>query len=325
MSKKFNNKILVYILMIVAGMYVLVKLYQYKFTDNTLVVNIVNIDTSKVTKLLLYPVSEGRNEIKFFKDGKDWKVNKGKITTEPEANTVQSLLAMLVETKTQRLASREKSKWGEYNLTDTTATRVKVYEGSKLSLDLLIGKFSYQQSDNPYAKMYGGGGTGTTYVRLADADEVYAIDGFLSFSLNRQFNTFRNQILARFDRPGVNKITFRYPGDSSFMVTLADKQWMIGSQKADSAKVAGYLNSLAYKNASSFDDNFAPSLNPQCQVTIEGKDINTVTIDAYIRDKNDYILNSNQNSKSWFSSSYKGLYSEVFKNKKDFFADKKKK
>jgi len=325
MSKKFNNKILVYILMIVAGIYVLVKLYQYKFTDNTLVVNIVNIDTSKVTKLLLYPVSEKRNEIKFFKDGKDWKVNKGKITTEPEANTVQNLLAMLVETKTQRLASREKSKWGEYNLTDTTATQVKVYEGSKLSLDLLIGKFSYQQSDNPYAKMHGGGGTGTTYVRLADADEVYAIDGFLSFSLNRQFNTFRNQVLARFDKPSVNKITFRYPGDSSFMVTLADKQWMIGSQKADSAKVAGYLNSLAYKNASSFDDNFVPSLNPQCQVTIEGKDIKTVTIDAYIRDKNDYILNSNQNSKSWFSSLYKGLYSEVFKNKKDFFTDKKKK
>lgn len=311
--------------MIVAGLYVLVKLYQYKFTDNTLVVNIVNIDTSKVTKLLLYPVSEKRNEIKFFKEGKDWKINKGKITAEPEANTVQSLLAMLVETKTQRLASRETSKWGEYNLTDTTATRVKVYEGSKLSLDLLIGKFSYQQNENPYAKMYGGGGTGTTYVRLADADEVYAIDGFLSFSLNRQFNTFRNQVLARFDRPGVNKITFRYPGDSSFMVTLADKQWMIGRQKADSAKVAGYLNSLAYKNASSFDDNFAPSLNPQCQVTVEGKDIKTVTIDAYIRDKNDYILNSNQNSKSWFSSSYKGLYSEVFKNKKDFFTDKKKK
>jgi hypothetical protein len=325
MSKKFNNLILVSILMIVAGIYGLVKLYQYKYTDNTLVVNLVDIDTSKVTKLLLYPASEGKNEIKFFKDGKDWKVSKGKITADPEANAVQSLLAMLVETKTQRLASRDKSKWGEYLLTDQTASRVKVFEGNKVSLDMLIGKFDVQKSDDPYSKMYGGGSTGTTYVRLTGENEVYAIDGFMSFSLNRPFNTFRNQILARFDKTSVNKISFRYPGDSSFMLMLVAKQWMIGSQKADSAKVAEYLNSLTYKNASSFDDNYMPSLNPQYQVTIEGKDIKTVTIDAYIRGNNDLILNSNQNPKSWFFSPYKGLFLEIFKNKSVFFVNKKKK
>ncbi len=325
MSKKFNNNILLYVLAALLVTFAVVKLYQHKFTDNTLKVSLVDIDSLKVTKVLLYPASEGRNEIKFFKDGKDWKISKGKITTDPEANSVQGLLTMLLEIKTQRLASREKSKWSEYNLTDTTATRVKVYEGDKLSLDLLIGKFSYQPSNNPYSKMYGGGGTGTTYVRLTGEDEVYAIDGFLSFSFNRQFNTFRNQVLARFDKPAVNKISFKYPGDSSFIVSLADKQWMIGTQKADSAKVAEYLNSLAYKNASSFDDNYVPSLNPQCQVIVEGKEMKTVTIDAYIQGNNNFILNSNQNSKSWFTSGYKGLYSEIFKNKKDFIAGKKKK
>ena len=325
MSKKVNNKILVYILIGFAIIYALVKVYQHKFTDNTLNVSLVKIDTLKVTKILLYPVSEGRNEIKFFKDGKDWKINKGKITTDPEANSVQSLLEVLLESKTQRLASREKNKWADYNVTDTTATRVKVYEGDKLTLDMLVGKFSYQPRNDQYSKMYGGGGTGTTYIRLTGEDNVYAIDGFLSFSLNRQFNTFRNQALTRIDKPSVNKITFRYPGDSSFLVSLTNKKWMIGNQMADSNKVAEYLNLLANKNASVFDDNFVPSLNPQCQVTIEGKDIKTVTIDAYIRSQNDFILNSNQNSKSWFSSGYKGLYSEVFKNKKDFFAGKKKK
>jgi len=324
MSKKFNNKTLLYILLGCAIAYFAIKLYQHKFIDNTLNINLVNIDTSKVTKILLYPVSEGRNEIKFFKDGKDWKVSKGKIVTEPEANSVQTLLAMLREIKTQRLASRQKSQWPEYNVTDT-ANRVEVFEGNKKTMDLLVGKFSYQQSNSPYSRMYGGGVTGTTYVRLHGEDEIYAIDGFLSFSINRQFNTFRNQTLARFDKPGVNKITFHYPGDSSFVVMMKDKKWMVNDQKADSTKVSEYLNSLANKNTSSFDDNFIPSLNPQCQLTIEGKDIKTITIDVYIRGKNDFVLNSNQNPKSWFTSSYKGLYSEVFKNKKDFLPGNKKK
>jgi hypothetical protein len=325
MSKKINNKILVYILVIVTGIYALVKFYQHKFTDNTLMVNLVNIDTSKVTKILLYPLSEGRNEIKFFKDGKEWKINKGKITADPETNSIQGLLTVLLEAKTQRLASRDKSKWSEYNLTDTTATQVKVYEGDKLTLDMLVGKFSYQPSDDQYSKMYGGGGTGTTYVRLTNENEIYAINGFLAFSLNRQFNTFRNQSFIKLDRPAVNKLTFRYPGDSSFVVILTDKQWMVGDQKADSLKVAEYLNLMANKNASSFDDNFVPSLNPQCQLTFEGKDMKTVTVDAYIRNQSDFMLNSNHNAKSWFSSGYKGIYSDVFKNKKDFLPGKKKK
>lgn len=326
-SKLYNQGVIIGILVGLIIFYLEIESFKLLISireESTLKTELVDIDTSKVTKIILYPTSEGRAEIKFYKEGKDWKISKGKVTAEPEANAVKSLLAMLQEIKTQRLASREKSKWAEYNLTDTAATRVKVYEGDKTSLDIFIGKFTYQQSNNPYNKMYGGGVTGTTYVRLAGENEIYAVDGFLSFSFNRQFNTFRNQVLARFDKPNVTKISFRYPGDSSFIVTLENKHWMIDNQVADSTKVSEYLNSLAYKNASSFDDNYVPSISPQYQLIVEGKDMKTLTVDAYLRNVNDYILNSNQNSKSWFSSPYKGLYSEVFKNKKDFFRIKRK-
>ena len=87
----------------------------------------------------------------------------------------------------------------ELQLNDTSATRVKVYQGDKLALDLLIGKFSYQKGNNPYGGMYGGGGTGTSYIRLADKEEAYAVEGFLTFSFNQQFNSFRKQTLAKFD------------------------------------------------------------------------------------------------------------------------------
>jgi hypothetical protein len=100
---------------------------------------------------------------------------------------------------------------------------------------------------------------------------------------------------------------------------------MVGSEKADSNKVSDYLNSLAYKNASSFNDNFIPTGASPYQLTVEGNNMKTVTVDAYFLANDNYILNSNQNPKSYFSSNYKGLFTEVFKGRKAFFADVKKK
>jgi len=142
MSKKFNNNILLYTLVILVLIFAVVKLYRWKFTESTLNTKLVEIDTSKVTKLLLYPTSENRSEIKFYKEEKTWKVTKGKIIADLEPNTMQNLINMLLEIKVLRLATHEKTKWAEYNLTDTTATRIKVYQSNKKVLDLYIGKFT---------------------------------------------------------------------------------------------------------------------------------------------------------------------------------------
>jgi hypothetical protein len=325
MSKKFDNKILLYVFLALIIIFAGVKLYNRKFTDSTLNTKIVDIDTTRVTKLLLYPLSEKKNEIKFYKEGKDWKLSKGKLIVEPESNAIKNFFAMLLDIKVQRLASKDKTKWSEYNLTDSMATQVKVYEGEKLALNLYIGKFNYQRSNDQY-QMYGRGISGSTYVRLGGEPEVYVVDGFLTFTFNQQFNAFRKQSIARLEKEKVNKLTFKYPGDSSFTITQSGKNWMIGDQKADSAKMEEFLNSLNYKNSSSFDDNFIPSGMAQYNLIVEGKDMKALTIDGYIRANDSYILNSNQNSNSWFSSPYKGLFTEIFKSKKSFFkTDKKKK
>lgn len=326
MAKKFNNAKLLYVFAALLVVFGIVEWYQKKHTESTLNTKIVDIDTSKVTKILLYPNSEKSSEIIFLKEGKNWNVSKGKISAEPVQNMPQSLLNILTELKTQRLASKDKSKWAEYRVNDTTATKVKVYEGSKLALDLLIGKFTYQRSNNPYGGMYGGGGvSGTSYIRLSGEDEIYAVEGFLTFSFNQGFNMFRNQSLARFDKMNVEKITFKYPGDSSFTLTLADKKhWILGNEQPDSAKVSEYLNSLGYKSGSIFDDNFIPSGAPIFEVALEGKNMKGIIIDAYQRANGDYVINSSLNPKSYFSSPLKGLFSEIFKGKKSFFVKKKK-
>jgi hypothetical protein len=325
MSKKTSNLKLLYIFVGLIVIYGGVKLYQKTFTEKTLKTDLIQIDTAKVTKILLYPVCEERKEIKFVKEGKKWTVSKGNIISETDENTVRELLAMVSVAKTKSLASKDKSKWKEFNLTDSASTRIEIFEGKKETLDLLVGKFSYQASNNPYGDAYGQGGgiSGTTFVRESGEDEVYAVEGFLTLSVNRQFNTFRNSAISHFSANNVKKISFKYPGDSSFVLTLKDKKWMMDGQVADSSKVANYINFLSKKSINSFDDSFKPAMSPQCQVTFEG-DKASGTIDAYIRGDNDYVINSSTNPKSFFASKYAELYSDVFKNKKDFIVSGKK-
>lgn len=325
MSSKFNNKTLLIVVAVLILLFVFFRFYKSAKNESTLKTDIVQIDTAKVSKVLLYPTSQKRKEIIFLKEGKNWKVSDGKITTEIERNRITNLLNQLQEIKSKGLISRTKDKWVEYQVSDTSGTCIKVFEGDKLKLDLIIGKFTYQKSDNPYANYGGSRVSGTSYVRLADEKEIYAVDGFLTFTFNQPFNSWRNQSLVKLSKRDITKFTFNYPSDSSFTISKQDKKWMLNSQIADSTKIETYLNSLSYKNASSFDDSYIPTDSPFCQLTLEGNNMSTLTVSAYLKDKNQFELNSSINSKAWFSSDNKGVFKDVFKGKKDFLETKKKK
>jgi hypothetical protein len=323
MSKKVNNKILLYILAGLLVAFGLVKLYQSRVTDNTLNPVIIEIDTNKVSKISIFPKVENGTEIKFHKDGKNWKLSNGKITCDPQEEVAQNLINILREVKPKHLASRNKDKWADFMLTDTLATRVKVYEGDKVTLDLLIGKFSYQKGNSQYGGMYGGGGTGTSYIRLYDEDEVYAIDGFLTYTFNQAFNNFRNQNIARVNKENLSKITFSYPADSSFNLTLSNNNWLVDGEKADSIKVLDFLNSLTFKNSSSFNDTYTPIGVAQYKLSVEEKNSKTITIEAYSLPNGEYAIKSSLNPKSIFTSNKEGIFKELFMPKENFLIGKK--
>ncbi|NOU19490.1 MAG: DUF4340 domain-containing protein [Bacteroidales bacterium] len=323
MSKKFNNKYLLIAFAALILLFVFVKFYRSVKTESTLKTDIVKIDTVKISKILLYPLSEKGMEIVFSKEGKEWKASNGKITTETQKNTLGNLLYQLIDIKPKRLASRSKDKWAEYQVTDTSAIRVKVFEGEKEVLNLYIGKFTYQQVSDPSGSGRNGV-VGTSYVRLADEKEVYAVDGFLSFGFNQPFNSWRNQSFVHFNKSDITKITFRYPGDSSFVAELKAKKWTVNNQPVDSIKLNNYLAMLGNKTASTFDDNYTPVGNSQFQITIEGNNMSNITVDGFAKDNSNFVINSSLNPKSWFTSDTKGLFKEVFVGMKGFMPGKKK-
>ncbi len=312
MPKKFNNRILLIVLVLFVAVFLVARFLKTGKTEKSFKTELFALDTAEVSAILIYPKAENLKEIRFSRDGNNWTVTKGEVTSDAGENSVKSLLAQLVQVKPKRLAARSKDKWEEFQLTDSLATRIKVIEkGGKESVDLIIGKFTYQQSDNPY----GGRGnvTGTTYVRLGNEEEVYAVDGFLSMSINREFNSWRDQRVMNTRKEDVTKLIFTYPADSGFIVLKKDTLWMMNNYAVDSLAMDQYLSSLSYMDHSEFKDDFKPLQNPDFQLTIEGNNFSPVSIQAFMLTGDQYVINSSLNPKSYFSSDFEGLFSKIFK------------
>ncbi len=312
MSKKFDNRILLIVLVLLVAVFLVSRFLKTEKTEKSFKTELFTLDTANVTTILIYPKAENLEEIRFLRDGVTWIVEKGEITSDAGENSVKSLLNQLMDVKPKRLAARSKDKWEEYQLTDSLATRIKVIEEEdKEVLDLMIGKFTYQQSPNPY----GGRGNieGTTYVRLWDEEEVYAVDGFLSMSINQEFNTWRNQKVINTRKEDVTKLIFSYPADSGFIAFKKDTVWMINESPVDSLSMDQFLSSLSYMNHSDFADDFKPTLNPDFQMTVEGNNFSPVSIQAFMLQEDQYIINSSLNPKSYFRSDSEGLFSKLFK------------
>ncbi len=319
MSKKLNNRNLIIILVVLIGVFVFIRFYRASRSDSSMRTDIVEVDTAKVSSILIYPNSQKGTEIKIYKEGKNWKVTNGKIVSDMESDMVQNLSNTIIGMKALRLAARSKDKWGEFQVNDSAGTRVKVLEGKKIVADFVVGKFTYQQSPNPYGQYGGGGGgvTGTTFVRNYDEDEIYAVNGFLTFTFNQEFNSWRTRKLSKVNTSDVSKVIFKNLGDSSATLTFDGSKPMVNGQLADSTKVASYLQSLSNKNGDAFNDEFiANAAFPVYELTVEGKNMLPINIKAYAKDSM-FVVNSSANPKAFFNMDVASV-AQLFKGSKAF-------
>jgi hypothetical protein len=191
---------------------------------------------------------------------------------------------------------------------------VLIKEGKKTTLDMIIGRFNYQpppQGYPGYGQQYG---TGITYVRNRDDDEVYAVEGFLAMTFNQGFNNWRDQTISRLTRDQVNKVVFEYPADSSFVAQKLETNWTINGILADSASMAQYLNGLSRKTHSDFADGFSPLSSPLYQVTFEGMNMAPFSIRVYSQSGDNLVLHSSINPESYFRITPDGLFKDIFKS-----------
>jgi hypothetical protein len=311
MSKKSSNRKLLYILGILVVILLFTFLKKIPGERATLKSTLIELDTASIGKIRIYPKAENGAEIDFTKDSSGWIIKKGGVTARAREGVVASALNELIGLKPERLASNDKSKWKEYELTDSLATRVRVSDKKDKTLaEVLVGKISFNQGQNMYGQ---GDFKGTSYVRLPDDKDVYAIDGFLSFTFNRKFNDWRENKILELNKNEIKKITYSYPADSSYDLTLKDSTWFAGDVKTDSLNTANYLNSLGRLSGQDFKDGFVPAGEPLYKAVFEGKNANFTVKCFKGESPDDFIINSSLNPDLFFSSKRGGLFGEIFK------------
>jgi len=302
MFNKVSNKTLVIIfgvLIAVAAIYIIVESNRGERSFKS---DIINIDTSKVTAISIYPRTTNHKEVRIYKVGNEnWKVklNNNQTANVPESK-VKNLLDMLIRVKPTRVAAQDKSKWSEFKV-DTAGTRVKVFEGNDNTLDLIVGKFSFQQPRQM-----------NTFVRLNGEDEVYETEGFLDMAFNQKPDYFRNNTLVNDNTENWKKLTFTYP-DSSFEMVKDSIYWTINGNKTDSAKTAGYLRTLSHLSSSSFIDNPSDAALGKAKytLTIASTSLGGIVITAY-GDTSGTIITSTENDGTYFNGKQNNLMSKIF-------------
>lgn len=320
MSKRFDNRRMLYVLVglvIILSLTILVKIPSEKAT---LKERLVDLDSARVSKIILTPrISEGPG-FEFIKKNGKWMVQQGSIVAVPEQGSVQNILMEVMNLKPKSLEAVDKSKWKEFNLTDSLAIRVLFQDDkSKPLADLMIGRFTYSQSKNPYADPRSGGIQGTSFVRLHNEKKVYAVDGFLSLSFSGKFNDYRDKSFLKLDKANVTKISFRFPSDSSFILQKKDSIWHAGVILADSLATANYLDGLRYINGQDFADNYKPVTNPMYELSVEGNNLLNLSVKCFKGDKDDeFILNSSLSPDVYFNSKKDGIFDKLFKSRSYF-------
>ncbi|MEE9430725.1 MAG: DUF4340 domain-containing protein [Melioribacteraceae bacterium] len=268
--------------------------------------DLVSIDTAKVSEILIYPKSQKGSEVKLTKSNSSWSVTtkKGKQYLVPKAK-IKNLLNQLLAIKPKRLASRSEKKFNEYEVNDSAATKIVVNEGSSEVLNLIIGKFAFQQPRSM-----------STFVRLADDTDIYEVDGFLDMTFNKKVNDFRDETVINSDKNKWNKLRFEYSNSESFEIVNNGNAWLLEGGITDSTKTDKALSDLVSLTNNLYIDVNENSLPPvEAKLIIENDLGEPIIITSY-RDSSKYIIHSSQNNDSYFDGKKNG--SKIFLNKNSF-------
>jgi hypothetical protein len=313
MSGNFKNRNLLIIFLILAALFVVTRFTSKKRSDRTLKTDIVQIDTSQVTSILLYPRAEHGIGLEFSKAPASWTVTREGLSASADMRNVNSLLGELSGLQTEQLVARSRESWSGYQVDDSLGTRIVVKEGNKTTLDLVVGRFHFQPPpQNSYDPYRQNRGTGKSYVRLTGEEEVYSVEGFLAMSINQPFNRWRDQTITRINTSRLSRITFDYPADSGFVAQRNDAGWMVAGILADSASMETFVNGLSRKSHSEYANGFQPDAEPDYRATFEGDNMTTQIVQAYITGEDNLVLNSSLNPDSWFMITREDLFHDLF-------------
>jgi hypothetical protein len=314
MFKKFKSGALIIVLIVLLLLYFVVRFAgsgERTFKDKILAFEPASVTAIKVTD----PKSKSE-PVELKRNGDKWMIRSNGQDYPADTNSVKNVLKQLSDLTTKRYAGKGKDAWQKYELTDTAASVVTVIAGSKTIGELMIGKFTYTMPKGQQQQQMQGRqqrGEMTSYVKLADEKDVYAVDGYLKMSISSNPDSYRNKSLVSINPSDINRITLNGPGYNDVMENQGGK-WVENGLPADSATIARYRNAIARLNGAKFVNQSAGQSYPSHTLKIEGNNFNPIELQAFpAADTNiAYVITSSANPESYFSGKDGGLFKKIW-------------
>ena len=316
MFRTISNKFLLILFAILAIVVAIVFLHDSKKGERTFKSELFTIDSSAVTSITIYPKGQANDIIKLGKAGKEWEVISKNKHYPADSSFIKNILHVLAHITPERVAGTDKSSWKEFDMTDEASSRVVVEQGQNVAADFRVGKISFSQGQRSQNSRGNQNMEVKSHIRVAGDDRVYIVDGFLSMMFGANPGQYRNRMICRFQKDQVIKMTFVYPGDSSFVLSRKENKWVINDQPADSAETEKYLNSVENTIGNEFADENGLFPNYQYTLKIEGNNMTPIEINGAMDPAaKKYYIKSNVNPSSVFGSSTPNLFNQVFPGK----------
>lgn len=277
---------------------------------------LIKLDTAAISEIRILPAKEHSEELKLNREGKSWKLSKGERKEPADFTTIKNVLSSVVSMQAQRMTSRKKEKWNDFNVGDNS-THVSVYQAGDKVADFHVGKIGFVQGNE------GGFGGAYTYVRLSDENEVYTVDGFLESTFNNTFNEWRDKTFLKLDKSAIKKISYQFPLDSGYVVEKRDSVWYVGNEKVEPSKIENMLNHYSSKYMTEFADGFIPASQPTVTIQVDGPSGNLVLIEGWRRDDTEWTLTSSIQKGVYFSSKGSSVIADLFMGKNTWIAGAK--
>lgn len=290
MFRKLNLKIILPIFLVLLIILVIVKYIDTKKGERTFKDNLVTVDPDQVTEVQIFPRPMKGKSFNITKNGDSWILESDGKKYNADPSIVNSMISELNRLKPLSVVATKKERWGQYEVTDSLGTRVKLFDKEQLLADVVVGKFNINQPQDM-----------TSYVRLVNDNNVYDVNGYASMTFTQPLNAYRDQKVIKDDTKNWTKLTFTYPSDSSFVLSRIDNQWMINGASADSAAVVKYLSTIGRLSNDKFAEADSAG-SPNHTLKIEGDNLAApIQVNGYLK-KGSYMVESSQNPGTYFNS-----------------------
>jgi len=304
MFNKLSGKFLIIAVILLLGIYLFSTFFGVGSNKRTFPDQLLVLDSANVVAISINALAEGHNPFRLEKKGDEWRVIRDGKDYEVEKGKVERVLQEFKLLKPERMAGKNEKSWQKYEVNDSLGTAVLFELANGETHSLVVGKFTFDQAKR----------NGTSFVRLNDEEETYAVDGFLSMSVNLSLNSWRNKLLLQGTKDSWSELKYTFPADSGYVLTLTGTGWQIDDQPADSARVIEFLNSLNLVQSVNFVDDVQVGQTPDLSLRLTPIGLGeVVTIEAFeVSDEHGYLIRSSLNPNSYFSNAQSQLMDKLF-------------